>query len=70
MDNMVLVQKANNKWHIYVDFTHLNFACPRDPYPLPDIDLLIGESSLYCTLNFMDAYLRYNHIQVDPLYAP
>ena len=36
--NVVMVKKANGKWRIYVDFTDLNKACPKDSYPLPHID--------------------------------
>lgn len=39
--NVVLVRKANGKWHMCVDFTYLNTACPKDPYPVPSIDGLI-----------------------------
>lgn len=33
--NVVLVKKANEKWRVCVDYTDLNDACPKDPYPLP-----------------------------------
>ena len=36
--NVVMVKKANGKWRMYVDFTDLNNACPKDNYPLPRID--------------------------------
>ena len=36
--NPILVPKKNNKWRICVDYTSLNKACPKDPYPLPRID--------------------------------
>jgi hypothetical protein len=32
--NPVLVPK-NGKWWICVDYTSLNKACPKDPFPLP-----------------------------------
>lgn len=28
--NVVFVKKSNNKWRMYVDFTNLNKACPKD----------------------------------------
>ncbi|MCI41489.1 gag-pol polyprotein, partial [Trifolium medium] len=31
--NVVMVKKANEKWRMCVDFTDLNKACPKDPYP-------------------------------------
>ena len=38
LTNPILVPKKNNKWRICVDYTGLNKACPKDPYPLPHID--------------------------------
>ena len=29
--NTVVVKKKIGKWHVYVDFTDLNKACPKDP---------------------------------------
>ncbi|MCI30861.1 hypothetical protein A2U01_0052072, partial [Trifolium medium] len=43
--NVVMVKKANGKWRMCVDFTDLNKACPKDPYPLPSIDRLIDGAS-------------------------
>ena len=34
----VVVPKANGKLRMCIDYTSLNKACPRDPYPLPRID--------------------------------
>ena len=36
--NVVMVPKSNEKWRICIDFTDLNKACPKDPFPLPHID--------------------------------
>ena len=33
--NPVLVKKKNGKWRICVDYTGLNKACPKVPFPLP-----------------------------------
>ena len=38
--NTVVVKKKNGKWKVCVDFTDLNKACPKDPFPLPRIDQL------------------------------
>jgi hypothetical protein len=52
--NVVMVKKNNGKWRMCVDFTDLNQACPKDPYPIPSIDRLIDGASGYKTLSFMD----------------
>ncbi|KAL2228681.1 UNVERIFIED_CONTAM: Transposon Ty3-G Gag-Pol polyprotein [Sesamum indicum] len=31
--NVVLVPKQNGKWRLCIDFTNLNKACPKDPFP-------------------------------------
>jgi len=39
---LVLVKKPNGKWRMCIDYTDLNKACPKDSYPLPNIDRLVG----------------------------
>ncbi|XP_074265833.1 uncharacterized protein LOC141588284 [Silene latifolia] len=36
--NVVVVQKKNGKWRVCIDYTDLNRAYPKDPFPLPHID--------------------------------
>ena len=36
--NVVLVKKENGKWRMYINFTDLNKAYPKDSFPLPRID--------------------------------
>lgn len=62
LSNVVLVKKSNGKWRMCVDYTDLNRACPKDAYPLPNIDKLVDNSSGYKLLSLMDAYSRYNQI--------
>ena len=31
--NVLMVKKANGKWRMYVNFTNLNKAYPKDSYP-------------------------------------
>jgi hypothetical protein len=38
LSNTVVVKKKNEKWRVCVDFTDLNKACPKDPFPLSRID--------------------------------
>ena len=33
--NPILVKKKNGKWGMCVDYTGLNKACPKVPFPLP-----------------------------------
>ena len=36
--NTVVVKKKSGKWQVCVNFTDLNKACPKDPFPMPWID--------------------------------
>jgi hypothetical protein len=40
--NPVVVPKANRKFWMCIDYTNLNKACLKDPYPLPRIDRCRG----------------------------
>ncbi|RDY09020.1 Retrovirus-related Pol polyprotein, partial [Mucuna pruriens] len=60
--NVVMVKKANGRWRMCTDYTDLNKACPKDPYPLPSIDRLVDGVSGHALLSFMDAYSGYNQI--------
>nr|GEV95619.1 hypothetical protein [Tanacetum cinerariifolium] len=37
----ILVKKADDTWRMCIDFKNLTSACPKDYYPLPQIDLKI-----------------------------
>ena len=43
--NPVLVKKKTGKWRMYVDYTGLNKACPKDHFPLPRIDQIVDSTS-------------------------
>ena len=62
---MVIVKKANRKCRMCVDFTDLNKACPKDSYPLPQIDTLVDSTARHQLLSFMDAFLGYNQIKME-----
>ncbi|XP_068486929.1 uncharacterized protein [Phaseolus vulgaris] len=55
--NVVLVKKSNGKWRMCVDFTDLNKACPKDSYPLPNIDALVDSLGLQ-DAKFLGCILR------------
>jgi len=45
-----------------VEYTDLNKACPRDAYPLPNIDRLVDGATWNKVLSFLYAYSGYNQI--------
>ncbi|WVZ84448.1 hypothetical protein U9M48_031478 [Paspalum notatum var. saurae] len=60
--NPVLVKKKNGKWRMCVDYTSLNKACPKDPFPLPRIDQVVDSTAGCELLSFLDAYSSYHQI--------
>jgi hypothetical protein len=45
-----------------VDYTSLNKACPKDPFPLPRIDQVVDLTTECELLSFLDAYSCYHQI--------
>src|SRR4051812_40019455 len=61
--NPVLVPKMDTiDLRMCVDYTTLNKACPKDPFPLPRIDQVIESIARLELLCFLDAYSGYNQI--------
>jgi hypothetical protein len=71
--NPVLVKKKNGKWRMCVDYTGLNKACPKVPFPLPRIDQIVDSTAGCELLCFLDAYSGYHQIKMkesDQLMTP
>jgi len=62
--NPVLVKKKNGKWRMCVDYTSLNKACPKNPFPLPRIDQIVDSTTGCEVLSFLDAYSGYHQIKM------
>jgi hypothetical protein len=62
--NPVLVKKKNGKWRMCVYYTSLNKACPKVPFPLPQIDQIIDSTAGCELLCFLDAYSGYHQIKM------
>jgi hypothetical protein len=60
----VLVKKKNGKWRMCVDYTSLNKACPKVPFPLPRIDQIVDSTAGCELLCFLDAYSGYHQIKM------
>ncbi|XP_050255152.1 uncharacterized protein LOC126701052 [Quercus robur] len=64
--NTVVVKKKSGKWRICVDFTDLNKACPKDPFPMPWIDQSMDATVGHPRMSFFDAFQGYHQIPLAP----
>jgi len=64
--NVVMVTKPNGNWRMCVDYRNINSACPKDTYPLPNIDRLVDGAVGHKIMSFLDAYSGYNQISMHP----
>ena len=64
--NTVGVKKKNGKFRVCVDFTDLNRACPKDPFPMPKINQLVDATYGHPRMSFLDAFQGYHQIALAP----
>ncbi|GJV02558.1 reverse transcriptase domain-containing protein [Tanacetum coccineum] len=56
LSNPVMVKKHDGSWRMCVDFKDLNKACPKDGYPLPEINWNVESLCGFPFKCFLDAY--------------
>ena len=59
---MVVVKKKSGKWRVCVDYTDLNRACLKDPFPIPQINQLMDATVGHPLMSFLDAFQGYHQI--------
>ena len=64
---MAVVPKKDGKWKVFVDYTDLNEACPKDSFLLPLIDQIVDATAGHETLSFLEAFSGYHQI---PIHQP
>ncbi|GJV62791.1 reverse transcriptase domain-containing protein [Tanacetum coccineum] len=64
LSNPVMVKKHDDSWRMCVDFKDLNKSCPKDGYPLPEIDWKVESLYGYSFKCFLDAYKGYQQIKM------
>ena len=56
------MKKKNGQIRCCVDFRNLNKACPKDEFPLPNIDLLVDLAVGSSMFLFIDGHSGYNQV--------
>nr|GEY38078.1 reverse transcriptase domain-containing protein [Tanacetum cinerariifolium] len=64
LSNPVMVKKHDDSWRMCVDFKDLNKACPKDGYPMSEIDWKVESLCGYPFECFLDAYKGYHQIKM------
>ena len=65
--NVVVISKKGGKCRVCVDYTDLNEACPKNSFPLPQIDQIVDASDGHGMFSFLDAFSGYHQI---PMHSP
>ncbi|GJS37131.1 reverse transcriptase domain-containing protein [Tanacetum coccineum] len=64
ISNPVLVKKVDGSWRMCIDFKNVNSACPKDYYPLPDINGKMEFVVGFRYKCFLDTYKGYHKVQM------
>ncbi len=64
--NVVPIPKKDGKVKICVDFKDLNRACLKDDFPIPQIEMLVNNTTGSALMSFMDGFSGYNQILMAP----
>lgn len=66
ISNIVPISKAKKSIRVCTDFRDLNKACPKDDFPLPNIDMIVDLTVGYEMYSLMDGFYGYNQIKISP----
>ena len=65
LSNIVPIKKKKGQIRCCVDFRNHNKACPKDEFPLPNMDMLIDSAVGHAMFSFMDGFSDYNQIRMS-----
>ena len=64
--NVVPIPKKDGKVRMCVEHQDLNWASPKDNFPLSHIDILVDNTVKNSLFSFMDGFSGYNKIRMAP----
>ena len=62
--NIVLIPKKDGKVRMSMDYRDLNRASPKHNFPLPHINVLVDNTTIFSLCSFMDRFSSYNQIKM------
>lgn len=65
-ENELVPTRVQTGWRVCIDYRKLNSATRKDHFPLPFIDQMLERLAGYFYYCFLDGYLGYNQIVIDP----
>lgn len=65
LTNEVMVSKACGNWQMWIDYTNLNDAYPKNFFSLPRINQMVYAITRHAYLSFMDANLGYHQVMIS-----
>lgn len=60
------ISKKDGSIHICIDFWDVKKACPKDDFPLPNIDTIVDLTAGHSMFSLMDGFSGYNQIRIAP----
>ena len=66
ISNRVSISQHDKSIHVYTYFRYLNKECPKDDFPLPNINTILEMIVGYEMYTLIDSFSRYNQIMVAP----
>ena len=66
ISNIVPVSEHDKSIKVCIDFRDLNLACPKNDFPLPNIDMIVDMIVGYEMYSLMDRFSSYNQIKIAP----
>ncbi|GKB28802.1 reverse transcriptase domain-containing protein [Tanacetum coccineum] len=64
VSNPVITKKANGRWKLYIDFTYINKARPKENHLLPATESKVEDIHQHRFKCFLDAYKGYHQIPI------